>query len=233
MTGQHTLKIEAARAGVAVDEYQERLSQGLLYCYRCQDWHPAGAFPADGRRHSGRAGSCRRAILAAARDTLAERSQPAPLPAVWVIRRPQPPAAGQAWAYWRGPGRAAAPGRNRPEAWSPAPDSKVARFPGPAEARAALIDAFGGTEAVPPGCRLVRLALVHPHGSIRPGPPGGPRRTAYPRRARRPRRRRSPRRDQPAPRRDRPAPRRRPHRRPPARREVVIPPESGRDTARS
>ena len=180
VTGEHTLKIEAARAGVSVGEYQARLRQGLLWCYRCQDWHPAEAFPADARRHSGRAGSCRQAIRAAARDALADRGQlppPRPLPdrgqippprvapeaavAVWVIRRPgpalQPLPDGQPWAYWRGPGRAAA-GRYRAGAWSPALDEGVARFPGADQARDALITAFGGADEVPRGCRLVRLA---------------------------------------------------------------------------
>src|SRR5579872_2756216 len=46
MTSEHTLKIEAARAGVSAAEYQARLRQGLLWCYRCQDWHQAEAFPA-------------------------------------------------------------------------------------------------------------------------------------------------------------------------------------------
>ena len=46
-TSEHTLKIEAARAGVGVGEYQARLRQGLLWCYRCQDWHQADAFPAE------------------------------------------------------------------------------------------------------------------------------------------------------------------------------------------
>ena len=161
MTSEHTLKIEAARAGVGVGEYQDRLRQGLLWCYRCQDWHQADAFPADARRHSGRAGSCHQAIRAAARDALAGRDQVPPPAAVWVIRRPGPapalPPAGPPWAYWRGPGRAV-PGRDRAGAWSPAPGHDVARFPGPGQARDALIIAFGGVGAVPPGCRLVRLA---------------------------------------------------------------------------
>ncbi len=157
MTSEHTLKIEAARAGVDVEEYLARLSRGQLWCYRCQDWHPADAFPADGRRHTGRAGSCSQAIRAAARDALAGRGQlPPPRPAaMWVIRRRQPsagPAAGQAWAYWRGPGREAA------KMWSPALDDDVARFPAADEARDALITAFGRAGAVPPGCRLMRLA---------------------------------------------------------------------------
>ena len=161
-TSEHTLKIEAARAGVSVGEYQARLSQGQLWCYRCQDWHQAEAFPADARRHSGRAGSCRQAIRAAAREALAGRGQLPPPAAVWVIRRPGSALrllpGGQPWAYWRGPGRGATPDPDRPGAWSPALDTDVARFPGPGQARDALITAAGGAAAVPPGCRLVRLA---------------------------------------------------------------------------
>jgi hypothetical protein len=156
MTGEHTLRIEAARAGVDVGEYQARLGQGLLWCYRCQDWHQAEAFPADARRHSGRGGSCRQAIRAAARDALAGRGQlPAPA-AVWVIRRPGSHGL-QRWAYWRGPGRAA-PGQDRMGKWSPELSDDIARFPGASQARVALIAAFGGAGAVPPGCRLMRLA---------------------------------------------------------------------------
>ena len=161
MTSEHTLKSEAARAGVGVGEYQARLRQGLLWCYRCQDWHQAEAFPADARRHSGRAGSCHQAIRAAARDALVGRGQGSPPAAIWVIRRPgpapRPLSAGQRWAYWCGPGRRA-PGRDGAGAWSPALGNDVARFPGPGHARDALITASGGVGAVPPGCRLVRLA---------------------------------------------------------------------------
>ena len=162
MTSEHTLKIEAARAGVGVAEYQARLRQGLLWCYRCRDWHQAEAFPADARRHSGRAGSCHQAIRAAARDALAGRGRFLSSAAVWVIRRPGPvPGSlpgGQPWTYWRGPGRRARPGQDRAGAWSSALDNDVARFPGPGQARDALITAFGGAGAVPPGCRLARLA---------------------------------------------------------------------------
>jgi hypothetical protein len=162
MTSEHTLKIEAARAGVGVGEYQARLRQGLLWCYRCQDWHQAEAFPADARRHSGRAGSCHQAIRAAARDALAGRGQVSPPAAVWVIRRPGPAPrllpGGQPWAYWCGPGSGAMPSPGRAGAWSPALGNHVARFPGPGQARDALITAFGGAGEVPPGCRLARLA---------------------------------------------------------------------------
>jgi hypothetical protein len=162
VASEHTLKIEAARAGVSVAEYQARLHRGLLWCYRCQDWHEADAFPADARRHSGRASSCAQAIRAAARDALASRGQLPPPAAVWVIRRPGPapqaPHARPCWTYWRGPGHGAAPGPDRPEAWSPALDRHVARFPGPGQAHNALVTTFGKAGAVPPGCRLIRLA---------------------------------------------------------------------------
>lgn len=161
VTGEHTLKIEAARAGVGVEEYQARLRQGLLWCYRCQDWHQAEAFPADARRHSGRGGSCRQAIRAAVRNALADRGQLPPPAAIWVIRRPGSALrllpSGQPWAYWRGSG-GAAPGQDRAGTWSPALDNDVARFPGAGQARDALITAFGEASAVPPDCRLVRLA---------------------------------------------------------------------------
>jgi hypothetical protein len=162
VVSEHTLKIEAARAGVGVEEYQARLRQGLLWCYRCQDWHQAEAFPADARRHSGRAGSCQQAIRAAARDALAGRGQLPPPAAVWVIRRPgpapQPLPAGQRWAYWRGPGRGPRSRPDRTGTWSSALDDNVARFPGPGQARDALLGAFGRLSAIPPGCRLIRLA---------------------------------------------------------------------------
>ncbi len=155
---EHTLKIEAARAGVTVQEYLARIGQGLLYCYRCRDWHEAGAFPADGRRHTGRAGSCSRSIRAAALEELPGLGQLPPPAAVWVVKRLEsfPGQAGDACWYWRGHSNAAT--REHPGPWSQALDDEVARFPAGAEARDALIAAFGGDAAVPPGCRLVRLA---------------------------------------------------------------------------
>jgi hypothetical protein len=161
VTSEHTLKIEAARAGVGVEEYQARLRQGLLWCYRCRDWHQAEAFPADARRHCGRSGSCRQALHAAAHAALAARGRLPPRAAVWVIRRPGQGLGllpgGQPWAYWRGPG-STVPGQDRAGTWAPVLGDDVARFPGAGQARDTLITAFGGTAAVPLGCRLVRLA---------------------------------------------------------------------------
>ena len=161
-TGEHTLKIEAARAGVGVGEYHARLRHGLLWCYRCQDWHQAEAFPADARRHSGRAGSCHQAIRAAARDALARRGQVPPPAAVWVIRRPGPARgcrpAGSGGRTGAGPAAAPCRAQTARGHGHRHPANDVARFPGPGQARDALITASGGAGAVPPGCHLVRLA---------------------------------------------------------------------------
>ena len=62
------LKAEADRAGVTVAEYEARLRRLELWCVPCAGWHLAAAFPADGRRHSGRAGSCYVAIRNEARE---------------------------------------------------------------------------------------------------------------------------------------------------------------------
>jgi hypothetical protein len=59
---ERALKTDAERAGVTVQEYLGRLNRGLLYCYRCDDWHEAEAFGPDRRRVSGRAGSCQRSL---------------------------------------------------------------------------------------------------------------------------------------------------------------------------
>jgi hypothetical protein len=155
VTGAHTLRVEAARAGVSAGEYAARLERGLLWCYRCLDWHQAEAFPVDSRRHTGRAGSCTQAIRAAVRDALTAAGE-FPVAAVWVVRRP---GAGQGWVYWRG--------TSRPGAWSPEPDRDVARFPDADRAADAMIAAFGGAGAVPPGCRIVRLAVSTGASSVR------------------------------------------------------------------
>jgi hypothetical protein len=68
MTSPETLKLEAGRAGVSVGEYEERLERGELWCEACPGWHLYLAFPADGRRHTGRATACYAAIRAEARE---------------------------------------------------------------------------------------------------------------------------------------------------------------------
>ena len=157
MLGERVLRTEAARAGVPVQEYLGRLGQGLLYCYRCENWHDADAFARDRRRPSGRAGSCLRSVREARqapiRRALPSPAAPPPTPAaVWIIKRRAPVLGtngGERDVYWCGPDGSA---------WSPALDETVARFPAVTEARDALTAASGGPGAVPPGCRVARLA---------------------------------------------------------------------------
>ena len=59
-SAEGALKAAATRAGLGVNEYIDRLNAGLLYCWRCQDWHDAEEFGKDKSRASGRAASCRR-----------------------------------------------------------------------------------------------------------------------------------------------------------------------------
>ena len=89
--GERALRTEAARAGVTVQEYLGRLSQGLLFCYRCEEWHEADAFGPDRRRPSGRAGSCQHSLREARRAPLRRAlpqaaAEPAP-PTEWIVPR--------------------------------------------------------------------------------------------------------------------------------------------------
>jgi hypothetical protein len=161
--GERALRVEAARAEVTVPEYLGRLDQGLLYCYRCGDWHDAGAFGRDRRRPSGRAGSCLRSVREARQASIrralpSAAAQPAPF-AEWIVKRRAPSPGtdgGETGMYWCGPGGSAA--ADRRGTWSPALNDRVARFPAITEACAALTVAFGGPGTVPAGCRLARLA---------------------------------------------------------------------------
>ncbi len=160
--GERALRAEAARAGATVQEYLGRLGQGLLYCYRCAEWHDAGAFGRDRRRPSGRAASCLRSVREARQAPIRRAlpgaaTEPAP-PAVWVVKRRAPSSGtddGEADLYWCGPGGSAT--GDRQGTWSPALDETVARFPAITEAHDALTAASGGPGTVPPGCRLARL----------------------------------------------------------------------------
>lgn len=72
------LKAAATRVGLGTNEYQDRINKGLLWCTRCQAWHPAEAFAIDRSRvMRGRAGSCRQSISAAARSSYVPRERPA------------------------------------------------------------------------------------------------------------------------------------------------------------
>lgn len=77
-SAEGALKAAAARAGLGVNEYIDRLNAGLLYCWRCQDWHDAEKFGKDSSRTSGRAASCRQSKNAAARKVY--RPSPGPTP---------------------------------------------------------------------------------------------------------------------------------------------------------
>ena len=58
----------AARAGMGVNEYTDRLDRGYLFCHRCQDFHLAKEFGADSSRVGGKAGSCLRSLRLARRS---------------------------------------------------------------------------------------------------------------------------------------------------------------------
>lgn len=70
----------AIRAGMGVNEYTDRLDRGLLFCHRCQDFHPAKEFGTDNSRIGGRAGSCLRS-LREARNSRAVRTAQSSFPA--------------------------------------------------------------------------------------------------------------------------------------------------------
>jgi hypothetical protein len=70
------LKTAAARTGLGVDEYTERVSKGLLYCWRCREWHDADEFGKDSSRWSGRASSCRRSRGAAISTAYKPKPEP-------------------------------------------------------------------------------------------------------------------------------------------------------------
>jgi hypothetical protein len=77
-SAEGALKAAATRAGLGVNEYLDRLNAGLLYCWRCQDWHAAEEFGKDSSRSSGRAASCRRSKNAAYRATYEPTPGPQP-----------------------------------------------------------------------------------------------------------------------------------------------------------
>lgn len=75
--GMDATERAAERAGMGVNEYIDRLDRGLLFCYRCQAFHPAADFGADQSRVGGKAGSCRRSVRAARQSRLATTGSPA------------------------------------------------------------------------------------------------------------------------------------------------------------
>jgi hypothetical protein len=77
-TPEGALKVAASRTRLEVNEYIARLGRGLLYCWRCKDWHEAEEFGKDASRASGRASSCRRSRGAAVRKAYRPKRRPAP-----------------------------------------------------------------------------------------------------------------------------------------------------------
>jgi hypothetical protein len=77
-SAEGALKTAAARTGLGVNEYLDRLNAGFLYCWRCQDWHKADEFGKDASRSTGRDASCRRSRSAAARKGYQPRPRPEP-----------------------------------------------------------------------------------------------------------------------------------------------------------
>ena len=75
-TAEGVLRTAAKRVGLTTSEYLDRLNAGLLHCFRCQDWHPAGEFGLDRSRSRGRAASCKRSKNAAAGRAYTRRPGP-------------------------------------------------------------------------------------------------------------------------------------------------------------
>lgn len=66
----------AARIGLTLIEYTDRLNRGELWCFRDQAWHPADEFNRDRSRSTGRAASCRRSVNALTRAQYARKARP-------------------------------------------------------------------------------------------------------------------------------------------------------------
>ncbi len=74
-TPEGVRKAAATRLGLSLAEYEEHLDAGLLWCWRCREWHPAAEFATDRNRGRGRAAACRRTQNAAARHTYTPRAR--------------------------------------------------------------------------------------------------------------------------------------------------------------
>lgn len=72
------LRAAATRVGLGLNEYRDRLNEGLRYCYRCVDWQQASEFGRDASRSDGLARACRESVKAAARARYTRRRRPQP-----------------------------------------------------------------------------------------------------------------------------------------------------------
>jgi len=70
------MKSAAAKIGISLDSYVERIADGEKWCTACSDWHQRGAFTADRTRWDGLAARCSEAANRHAR----ERYVPRPMP---------------------------------------------------------------------------------------------------------------------------------------------------------
>lgn len=57
-TADGAIKCAAARIGVSLCEYRQRLGAGDKWCTRCKGWHPTAAFGLDRTRFDGLAAQC-------------------------------------------------------------------------------------------------------------------------------------------------------------------------------
>jgi hypothetical protein len=71
-------KTAAARVGLAVNEYMDRLGAGLLHCWHCNVWHAVDDFGKDATRWSGHASACRRSVNAASKASYKPLPRPEP-----------------------------------------------------------------------------------------------------------------------------------------------------------
>lgn len=69
-------KTAAKRIGVPLAEYQQRLAEGLKYCWPCRTWHSRTDFATDASRGDGLKASCRAANSLRARAAYKPRPSP-------------------------------------------------------------------------------------------------------------------------------------------------------------
>ncbi len=53
------IKLAAKRLGMSLEEYQNKISNGLKHCTKCKTWQPREAFPNDSSRGDGLEARCR------------------------------------------------------------------------------------------------------------------------------------------------------------------------------
>lgn len=61
------LSSAAAKCGISVKEYENKLKQGLKRCTYCRSWHPISEFGKDSSRGDGLSANCRTSLVAKTR----------------------------------------------------------------------------------------------------------------------------------------------------------------------